>query len=60
MADRFAAPLAALLALILASCASPTDMGPAPLFTLASTDGDRFSLAEQRGKVVVASFFATW
>jgi hypothetical protein len=60
MADRFAAPLAVLLALILAGCESPTDMGPAPLFTLPSTEGGLFSLAEQKGKVVVVNFFATW
>lgn len=60
MADRFAAPLTAMLALILAGCTSPADMGPAPPFTLNSTEGGQFSLAEQRGQVVVVSFFATW
>jgi len=60
MADRFVAPLAVLLALILAGCESPTDMGPAPPFTLTSTEGSRFSLAEAKGRVVVVNFFATW
>ena len=60
MADRFAAPLAVLMALILAGCESPRDMGPAPPFTLPSTEGTLFSLAEQQGTVVVVNFFATW
>jgi cytochrome oxidase Cu insertion factor (SCO1/SenC/PrrC family) len=60
MSDRFAAPLAALLALILVGCESRKDMGPAPPFTLTATGGERFSLEEQRGKVVIVSFFGTW
>ena len=32
----------------------------APEFSLTETAGNRFSLAEQRGKVVLVNFFATW
>jgi len=33
---------------------------PAPAFSLTSIDGQRISLAELRGKVVVIDFWATW
>lgn len=32
----------------------------APDFTVTTLDGDRFTLSEHRGKVVVLAFFATW
>ena len=32
----------------------------APTFELTTLDGSTFSLAEQRGKVVLVNFFATW
>jgi cytochrome c biogenesis protein CcmG/thiol:disulfide interchange protein DsbE len=34
--------------------------GPAPNFTLGTFDGDLFSLADQRGKVVIVNFWASW
>jgi cytochrome c biogenesis protein CcmG/thiol:disulfide interchange protein DsbE len=34
--------------------------GPAPDFTLRTFDGELFSLAEQRGKVVIVNFWASW
>lgn len=37
----------------------PTD-GPAPDFSLTTFTGDTFRLAEQRGKVVVINFWASW
>jgi peroxiredoxin len=33
---------------------------PAPEFSVLNINGSRFSLAEQRGKVVLLNFFATW
>jgi peroxiredoxin len=33
---------------------------PAPPFRLLDTDGNEFSLADNRGKVVLINFFATW
>ena len=36
------------------------DKGPAPDFELASISGEMFRLSEQRGKVVVINFWATW
>lgn len=32
----------------------------APLFEVTTLDGQKFSLKEQRGKVVLVNFFATW
>lgn len=34
--------------------------GPAPDFTLTTFDGDPFRLSEQRGKVVIVNFWASW
>lgn len=36
------------------------EKGPAPDFELASLSGETFRLSEQRGKVVVINFWATW
>lgn len=34
--------------------------GPAPDFTVTTFDGQRFKLSEQRGKVIVINFWASW
>lgn len=34
--------------------------GPAPDFTLTTFDGEQFRLSEQRGKIVVINFWASW
>jgi hypothetical protein len=61
MLHRIFPRLAAALALAAAGCASPSDLGPAPPFTLPSVEGGTFSLAELRGRSpVIVSFFATW
>lgn len=39
---------------------APATGGPAPALSLLDTGGSRFNLAEQRGKVVVINFWATW
>jgi peroxiredoxin len=33
---------------------------PAPLFEVTTLDGQKFSIKEQQGKVVLINFFATW
>ncbi len=44
-----------------AAQATLTKLGEeAPLFEVTTLDGRKFSLREQRGKVVLVSFFATW
>lgn len=43
-----------------ADARAATDLGPAPAFTLATFDGGAFRLADQRGKVVVVNFWASW
>jgi cytochrome c biogenesis protein CcmG/thiol:disulfide interchange protein DsbE len=40
--------------------AKPVDNGLAPKFALPLFSGSTFSLAEQRGKVVVVNFWASW
>jgi peroxiredoxin len=61
MLRRLLPRLVAALVLAAAGCASPTDMGPAPPFTLPSVEGGSFSLSELRGRSpVVVNFFATW
>jgi cytochrome c biogenesis protein CcmG/thiol:disulfide interchange protein DsbE len=40
--------------------AKPVEKGMAPQFTLPLFSGGNFSLAEQRGKVVVVNFWASW
>ena len=40
--------------------AKPVEKGMAPQFTLPLFSGGTFSLAEQRGKVVVVNFWASW
>lgn len=70
-----AAALAALLVVSLAGGAAagdsladlamdlrlnPGDGQPAPLFTLPALDGQRVSLAELKGQVVLLYFWATW
>ena len=38
----------------------PLDAEPAPAFTLESLAGERVSLADWRGRVVLLYFWATW
>ena len=40
--------------------AALTPSGPAPDFTLRSMDGQNLRLGEQRGRVVMVNFWATW
>jgi cytochrome c biogenesis protein CcmG, thiol:disulfide interchange protein DsbE len=40
--------------------AGPRDRGPAPDFTLTTFDGQKVSLADLRGNVVVINFWASW
>jgi cytochrome c biogenesis protein CcmG/thiol:disulfide interchange protein DsbE len=40
--------------------AKPLEQGAAPQFTIPLFDGGTFSLAEQRGHVVVINFWASW
>ena len=39
---------------------SAVNLGAAPDFTLTTFDGEDFRLADQRGKVVVVNFWASW
>ena len=47
------------VSLIRAGRSQPTS-GPAPEFSLQTFDGDTLSLAEQRGKIVIINFWASW
>jgi cytochrome c biogenesis protein CcmG/thiol:disulfide interchange protein DsbE len=47
------------IALVRQQQGQPTG-GPAPDFTLTTFDGAEFHLADQRGKVVVINFWASW
>lgn len=47
------------IALVRQQQGQPT-AGPAPDFTLATFDGEDFTLSAQRGKVVVINFWASW
>ncbi len=40
--------------------AKPVESGAAPQFSIPLFSGETFSLAEQRGKVVVVNFWASW
>lgn len=44
----------------LAFCALATQAAPAPDFTLKNGAGENIRLAEQRGKVVMLNFWASW
>jgi peroxiredoxin len=52
--------IAALLAATLPAVAALQASAPAPDFTLRSMDGPNLRLAEQRGRVVMVNFWATW
>src|SRR4051812_19671622 len=47
------------IALVRVQQGRPTS-GPAPDFTLTTLDGKQFKLSEQKGKVVVINFWASW
>ena len=55
---RFLASLACLF--VFAAQAAIAPNAPAPDFTLKSLDGPNLRLAEQRGRVVLVNFWATW
>lgn len=42
------------------SSKDPSDFKEAPNFSLKTMDGDTFTLAEQKGKVIVLNIWATW
>ncbi|MBE0690552.1 MAG: TlpA family protein disulfide reductase, partial [Anaerolineae bacterium] len=47
------------IALTRRNLSQPTS-GPAPDFTITTFDGSQFRLSEQRGKVVIVNFWASW
>ncbi len=49
-----------LAGLLLAALASASFAAPAPDFTLRTLDGRNLRLHEQRGRVVLVNFWATW
>jgi len=53
------APLLALVTL-LAAATPLAPSAPAPDFTLRTLDGQKLRLGEQRGRVVLVNFWATW
>src|SRR5262252_4517486 len=59
---RFRSWLALLLAgaAALASATPLSPTAPAPDFTLRTLDGQKLRLGEQRGRVVLVNFWATW
>ncbi|MEW6705970.1 MAG: TlpA disulfide reductase family protein [Pseudomonadota bacterium] len=52
--------LAAALLALGAAIAGAVPTGPAPDFTLRTMDGPNLRLQEQRGRVVMVNFWATW
>jgi peroxiredoxin len=66
MRSLFAPIIFAIAALLVSACASNTGSGsatlsgPAPNFTLTSLDGQKISLSQFKGKVVIVDFWATW
>jgi peroxiredoxin len=57
---RLLLSIAALLACAAASATTVQVSSPAPDFTLRSVDGPNLRLNEQRGRVVMVNFWATW
>lgn len=60
--QRFSGPADRLEAMIrdIGSTPSPAAGQPAPDFTTTTLDGDAWALADQRGKIVVLDFWASW
>lgn len=52
--------IASLSLTLLLTCAALVQAAPAPDFTLKNESGDNIRLAEQRGKVVMLNFWASW
>ena len=57
---RVAAMLALAATTLLATAAPLAPTAPAPDFTLRTLDGQKLRLGEQRGRVVLVNFWATW
>src|SRR5512143_3367182 len=56
-----AAAAALLAGMAMAAAATPlAPSAPAPDFTLRTLDGQKLRLGEQRGRVVMVNFWATW